>query len=158
MIKAELLVIINGGTASFFQKREQYELLILDGLSEFECSNFAKEIVALLERFADKLNLESVSELNISVLSTEERDVVPTVIQAIRDNTSCQNCVGLDCQHILMKVIDLLKNNEALEIDSFGINYNGINYKIVDDTLQTGPYNLLAYTVTGKLLLDHITD
>lgn len=157
MAQVKMLIVLQGNKVSFFQKRERYELLTLDGLNEFVCSDSAKEVACLLERFADKLNLESAAGISVSVLSAEGSAVIQPVMKSIREKTSCSDCAELDYLHVLANVMSHLKSDKSLEVDSFGVNYGANSYRIVNNAIQTGSYNLLAYTVSTKLLVEHIT-
>ena len=84
--------------------------------------------------------------------------MIQPVIKATREETSCSICEELDYRRVLVNVMRHLKSDQSLEMDSFGVNFGGSNYKIVNDTIQTGPYNLLAYTVSEKLMVEHIAD
>ena len=69
MSSTELFIAIQQNKVRFFQKQEHYIPLTLDGMEEFPSSDFTQDIPGLLERFADKLNLNSPAELSVFVLS-----------------------------------------------------------------------------------------
>ena len=69
MSSTELFIAIQQNKVRFFQKQEHYIPLTLDGMEEFPYSDFTQDIPGLLERFADKLNLNSPAELSVFVLS-----------------------------------------------------------------------------------------
>lgn len=158
MSKVELLVVLQGKRARFFQRRDQYTLLTLDGLNEFSCPSPTEEIPELLKAFADKLNLESAAELSVSLLSTEGAGDVQPVIRSIVEKAGCASCAELDCIPILANVLRSLQKDQSLEVELFGVNYGNANYRLSDDTVQSGPYNLLSLTVSSELLADYIID
>ena len=60
MSSTELFIAIQQNKVRFFQKQEHYIPLTLDGMEEFPSSDLTQDIPGLLERFADKLNLNSL--------------------------------------------------------------------------------------------------
>lgn len=158
MSKVDLLIVLQGKRARFFQRRDQYTLLTLDGLNEFSCPSPTEEIPELLKAFADKLNLESVSELSVSLLSSEGAADVQPVIRAIVEKAGCAGCAELDCIPILANILRDLKEDQSLEVDLSGVNYGNANYRLSGDTVQTGPYNLLSHTVSSERLAEYILD
>lgn len=158
MNKADLLIVLLGKRARFFQKRDQYTLLTLDGLNEFSCPSPAEEIPELLTRFADKLNLESAEELSVSLLSKEGEVDVQSVRKAIEKEVRCVVREELDYIPVLANIMRDLKKDPSLEVDLFGVNYGNVNYRLSGDTIQSGPYNLLSYTVSRQLLTEYILD
>lgn len=156
MVKSEILINIRGNNVSFYQKQGQYELMTLDGLNVFACSDITQDVPVLLERFADKLNLESAASISAIVHSIDGSAIIQKVINSIREKTSCSNCAELDYLRAISNVISDLKSEESLEVDYFGINYGAKNYKAVNGVIQDGPFNLLAFTVSDRLLVEHI--
>ena len=80
------------------------------------------------------------------------------MVQFINQHTACLNCTEWDIKSILINIIRDLRSDVSLEIDTFGVNYGSVNYKLVKDTLQTSPYHLLAYTVSTTYLTKYITN
>lgn len=156
MVKSEILINIRGNNVSFYQKQGQYELMTLDGLNVFACSDITQDVPVLLERFADKLNLESAASISAIVHSIDGSAIIQKVINSIREKTSCSNCAELDYLRAISNVISDLKSEESLEVDYFGINYGAKNYKAVNGVVQDSPFNLLAFTVSDRLLVEHI--
>ena len=153
MSSTELFIAIQQNKVRFFQKQEHYIPLTLDGMEEFPYSDFTQDIPGLLERFADKLNLNSPAELSVFVLSGEHPNLARSMVQFINQHTACLNCMEWDIKSILINIIRDLRSDVSLEIDTFGV-----NYKLVKDTLQTSPYHLLAYTVSTTYLTKYITN
>mgnify|MGYP000002207785 FL=1 len=158
MSSTELFIAIQQNKVRFFQKQEHYIPLTLDGMEEFPYSDFTQDIPGLLERFADKLNLNSPAELSVFVLSGEHPNLARSMVQFINQHTACLNCMEWDIKSILIHIIRDLRSDVSLEIDTFGVNYGSVNYKLVKDTLQTSPYHLLAYTVSTTYLTKYITN
>ena len=94
MSSTELFIAIQQNKVRFFQKQEHYIPLTLDGMEEFPSSDLTQDIPGLLERFADKLNLNSPAELSVFVLSGEHPNLARSMVQFINQHTACLNCMG----------------------------------------------------------------
>lgn len=131
----------------------------IDGNLSFEYSmNRVQEDVArFLERLAYYYNLSGSSELSVLLVANEDDSITKTVANAFDGQEKAVHREDVcEIDRIITDVIRQLSNDKTQHIDEFGVNFDGINYMLKNNTLEKQPFSLLGLTIGAAELANHI--
>ncbi len=148
--------MIIGGEALFLYTKEgaSYQRQYIAANPEFpyQPSRVRDDVQKLLSILVEEYNLEDRSELTFSVVGGEDIVITETVCSVLDGNISDQYSL----HSVISKIITKLDKDEKLLIKEFGINFDGINYRLVSGSIQKSDYNLLGYTIQADDLMRYI--
>ncbi len=132
----------------------QYKKQFIEGNPSFsyELSNIQEDIKEFLELLANEKNLGEKTKLEFDVLENENKVYTNAVIKSL------QGCVSqrIDSSEIIKMVFNELKKDKKLQIEQYGINYDGVSYKMENQKLIKGEFDLLAYTICADNIGDFL--
>lgn len=139
--------IIIGRNALYTYEREgqRFELQFIEGseLYSINSTNISEDINSYMEILANEKNLGTIAKLEFEVLEGSEDTFTASVVSALGEHI--EKVYSL--KNTLMTVIKKLQRDKKLMIDTYGVNYEGCSYKIEDNNLLIGEFDLLAYTI-----------
>ena len=118
----------------------QWEKQYFEGNPEFEyeVNNARHDIEKMFELLVSEYNLDSKAELEFSVLCNED-SVYNDVIERCMKEYICEK-----------------KELKQVEIDNYGINFDGKHYMLKDGVITKGKFDLLGYTVSEDSIVKYI--
>ena len=109
----------------------------------YDINNGDEEIDTFMDALANEKNLGTKAKLQFDILESEDQIHTNYVLKSM-DQYICEKYELADTIFMLLK--KLLKD-KTLKIEKYGINYDGNCYRINNQQLVKGPFNLLAYTI-----------
>lgn len=156
----QALYMIIGRNALFLYERDgsEYNRLFIEGNPEFRYQNNSvrKDIEDMLKSVMEEYNLDSgsdhCSEIAFTVVANADAVVTKDAVETLGEYLS--QIYKLDS--LIPDIIKELYADEKLLIKEYGVNFDGINYRMVNGTLQKAEYDLLGYTLQEDALIRHI--
>lgn len=126
-------------------KNEKLEPEFIDGnpFCNYATQGINDAVSGLLSSLADVNNLDSIDDVEVSVVLNTDRVRNVNAIKAL-DGHILQE---VPLEDVLVRVIKRLSKDRQLKITEFGINYDGDAYILHDGNLEKKQYSLLAYSV-----------
>lgn len=133
---------------------QKYEIQFIEGNSEFSYnpSNAKDYMNDYLEALANEKNLGTVAKLKFDILDSDDAYCNSTVISILQKEGYIEKCYSVD--NALTDVIRKLSRDRKLLIDEYGINYDGLSYKLQQGKLVKNKFDLLAYTIHCEDVID----
>ena len=139
--------IIIGKNALYTYERngQRFEQQFIEGSESFaiNASSVAEDVNSYMEILANEKNLGTIAKLEFEVVEGSESSINKEIVTALGEYV--EKIHGLD--EILKTVIKKLLRDKKLLIDTYGINYEGRSYKLVDNNILRGEFDLLGYTI-----------
>lgn len=139
--------IIIGRNAIYTYERDgqRFELQFIEGNESFPISstNISEDVNVYMEILANEKNLGTVAKLEFEVLEGSDVNLNKAIVAAFGD---CINRT-YSLENTLITVTKKLLRDKKLMVDTYGINYEGCAYKLENNTLVQGEFNLLGYTI-----------
>ena len=128
------------------------EILYVEGKEKFPIhSNAVGEDVQLyLKSLARTLKKESAEQMQLEVLEGGDEVRNKSVLEGLGNQVIKRYLFDESIKKVARK---LLGNNRLL-VSVHGINYEGYSYKLREEELERGVYDLLAYTIHGKDMIE----
>lgn len=135
--KENLYVYENNGS--------KYEQQFIEGSPcyPYDINNVEADIDTFLDSLANEKNLGTKAKLDFDVLENEDAIRTGSVLRCLDEYVSEK----FNLNDTIMKVIKKLSKDKKLMIDTYGINYDGISYKMEAQKLLIGTFDLLSYTI-----------
>lgn len=139
------LVIGRNALYVYEKNGQKFERQFIEGSENVSINpnNIVESVNSFMEILANEKNLGTIAKLEFDVLESEEGKYNTGAVMALEKHIA--NRYSL-CD-VLKTVIKKLLRDEKIMVDVYGINYEGSSYKIEDDKIWQGQYDLLAYTV-----------
>ena len=152
----QTLYMIIGKDALFLYAKEgvSYQRQYIAAKPEFpyQPSHIMEDIQTLLSLIMEEYNLEDRLELTFSVVEGEDTALSEKVCSMLDGNISKRHPLYSVIFHIIIK----LEGDGRPLIKEFGINFDGVNYRLVNGSIQKSNYNLLGYTMQADDLIQYI--
>lgn len=124
---------------------------------KYDLHHVNSSIQHLVESLQHNYNLETMAEVNFIVVNNSDPIRNSMIENALNGEETQGGYINstYDCRDILAKAIRILSKEKKLHVSEFGINYDGDSYVLKDNILKQGEYNLLAYTINQKNLINY---
>lgn len=135
------------------------EPVFIEGNDSFSYSlnRVQEDLAYLFERLSRQYNLSSSAEISISIVTNEDNFITETIKEAFRNQ---EKAVSIDNEykiiHCIESYIKQLSNDKTLHIDEFGVNFDGVNYTIKNNSIEKQPFSLLSHAVRVPDLANYI--
>lgn len=142
----KFFVIIGKDNLYVYEKNgSSFEKQFIEGSSfyPYDVTHVDADINGFLDDLADEKNLGTKAKLEFDVLENGDSVRTGSVMRVLGDYVEER----LPLSETVRKVIKKLGKDKDLFIDKYGINYDGTCYKMDGQTLLSGPFDLLAYTI-----------
>lgn len=149
----KFFLIIEKNTLCIYENNNgKYEKQFIEGNDHYpyDLEQVQEDIGSFLDILADEKNLGTKAKLSFDVLENENQIRTNGVMEVLGPYTEERYRLN----DTVMKILRKLSKDKKLHIQDYGINYDGICYKIHDSRLLTGPFDLLAYTVHGDDIVE----
>lgn len=113
------------------------------GQFSFSTTNICEDVNSYMEILANEKNLGTVAKLEFDVLEGTETNINAAIKTAFGDHINSVYSL----EKALETVIKKLLRDKKLMIDTYGINYEGCSYKLENNNLLQGEFDLLGYTI-----------
>lgn len=139
--------IIIGRNALFTYEHDgqRFESQFIEGSELFPISstNISEDVNAYMEILANEKNFGTVAKLEFEVLESSDINLNKAIVTAfgahINKVYSLENTLNIVTKKLL--------RDKKLMVDIYGINYEGCAYKLENNTLVQGEFDLLGYTI-----------
>lgn len=139
--------IIIGRNALYTYERcdQRFEPQFIEGSEFFSISstNISEEVNLYMDILANEKNLGTIAKLEFEVLEGSETNLNAAIVTAFGEHIDKVH--SLD--NTLKTVIKKLLRDKKLLIDTYGINYDGCSYKLENNILLQGEFDLLGFTI-----------
>lgn len=139
--------IIVGINALYTYERDgqRFEPQFIEGseLFSLNSTNISEDVNSYMEILANEKNLGTIAKLEFEVLEGSEKSFNMAVVNALGEHID----KVYQLKSTLMTVVKKLQRDKNLMIDTYGVNYEGHSYKIVNNSLLQKEFDLLAYTI-----------
>jgi hypothetical protein len=139
-------VIINKNAIYTYERDAQrIEPQFIEGSELFSLSsaNISEDVNSYMEILANEKNLGTVAKLEFEVLESSDCNFNAAIETALEEHIN----KIYSLEDTLKTVIKKLLRDKKLMIDTYGINYEGCSYKLENDDIVQGEFNLLGYTI-----------
>lgn len=126
---------------------QKYELQFIEGGESYPYHPSAAHdnVQAYLEALANEKNLGTTAKLEFDVLDCADEYCNTAVFGMLKEGEYIDRHYLID--EAISDVMKKLSRDKKLLIDKYGINYDGVSYKLKNKTLEKGAFDLLAYTI-----------
>lgn len=148
-------MIIEKGKIYLYDKSEKnIEKLYIEGNPEYlyEVNDALKDTTRLMEALVNEYNLSSTAEIEFVVVDNEDH-VISEVFEKVLSGYVRKKYPILP---LLLNVSQKLGREKKLMIDEYGINYDTMNYRIINGKLSKFSFSLLGYTLQADELIKYI--
>ena len=139
--------IIIGRNALYTYERngQRFESQFIEGSESFSINsiNISEDVNAYMEILANEKNLGTIAKLEFEVLESSNTNLNKAIVSAFGDHIVKVHVLD----NALKTVMKKLLRDKKLLIDTYGINYEGCSYKIENNNLLQGDFDLLGYTI-----------
>lgn len=142
----KFFLIIGRNALYIYEKNGQkFERQFIEGSDKviIDSNNIVENVNSFMETLADEKNLGTIGNLEFDVLECEESKYNTDVVVALKEHIENKYYLS----DILVTIIRKLLRDKKLMVDLYGINYEGYSYKIENNNVCQGSYDLLAYTI-----------
>lgn len=156
------LFVLGRDTIRLFDADRDNEQLFIDGeaVLPYEIKRAKADIHNIIQELAAEYNLEPVKQdndqehypdISFTMLWCADASINEIVQALLKPYIRA----SYDLPATIKAAIAGLSKEDGL-VATYGINYDGINYKLEGQGLKTGYYNLLAYTLKEQDLLTYL--
>lgn len=133
---------------------QKFNIEYIEGHDAFPYNprNAADDINDYLEALSNEKNLGTKAKLEFDVLDSVDEYCNTAVFHVLEGENYVNRRYPINVA--LEEVIKKLSKDKKLLIDEYGINYDGNSYKIQNGKLVKREFDLLAYTVHCKDVID----
>lgn len=156
----EFLFQLGRNQIKLFDIENNFEPLYIDGKAEqeYELYHAQDTIPQIINELAREFNLEAqpderdhnkmvYKEIKLIYLGTSDASANEIVMDILEPYIERK----IDIKKIIMPMLDELMQNKDNLVDKYGINYDGVNYKYVNQECVESGFSLLGYTITHEL-------
>ncbi len=116
----------------------------------FDGASIKQEVETYLSSLAREKNMESPDGIELIVLENSDELLNMKFSRAWGEHVKKVFQVG----DMMGKVLNALQGNKELRVSEYGINYDGFSYVIRKGKIEKSDFDLLAYTIHAKNLID----
>lgn len=139
--------IIIGRNALYTYERDgqRFESQYIEGSESFPISstNISEDINAYMEILANEKNLGTVAKLEFEALESSDMNLNKAIITAFGAHINKVYSLETTLNTVTKKLL----RDKKLMVDTYGINYEGCAYKLENNTLVQGEFDLLGFTI-----------
>lgn len=139
-------VIIGRNALYLYEKNgEEYNRQYVSGNPEFQyqTNSVKKDMDKMMDALVEEYNLENRSELSFFVIGSNDPLVTEVVSKALEGYITEKH----DLNVLMLEVIKRFSCDKKLLVNEFGINFDDVNYRLLNGRLQETDYSLLGYTL-----------
>ncbi len=131
-----------------------YNRHYIEGNPEFhyQMNHIKKDVEKLINVLADEYNSDNESELLFCLIENSNPVVTEAICGALEGHISKRYSLN----SVLPIVIGGLEEDTKLLVKDFGINFDGINYRMMDGKLKEADYSLLGFTLQTDDFMQYI--
>lgn len=148
-------VIIGRDKLYLYEKKgEEYSRQYIAGNPEFhyQINNVKQDVEKMMDILVEEYNLENRSELSFFLIGNSDPFITETVSRALEGYIA-----GLhELSRSLAEIIKRFSEDEKLLVKEFGINFDGVNYCLVNGEIKGTDYSLLGYTLQTDDLIGFV--
>lgn len=149
----QMFYMVIGKDALFLYEKEgiRYSRQYIEGNQEFhyQINTVKNDIKKLLAALVEEYNLNDDSEIAFTIIENSDSAVTEAVSNALDGHIS--NRHGLDS--LISGIIKKVNSDKIPLVKEYGINFEEINYRLVNGILQETDYSLLGYTLQADDLI-----
>ena len=139
--------VVIGKNALYTYERDgrRFEPQFIEGSESFpiNLTNISEDVNSYMDILANEKNLGTVAKLEFEVLEGSETNLNTAIVTAFGEHINRVHSL----ENTLKTVIKKLQRDKNLLIDTYGINYEGCSYKLENNNLLQGEFDLLGYTI-----------
>lgn len=150
-----LYLLIGKDRLYLYEKNgNSFERLYIEGNSfyEYDINNAKNSLEKLMQYLVDEYNLDTKAEIDFVVIDNEDKIVSEVMRQAVGEYEKQK----YDIECLIKNVSQKLSRDKSLMIQRYGINFDGKNYLIDNDTIKKREFSLLGYTMQEDNLLKFV--
>jgi len=146
------LIIGKNNLFVYERKNNRFEKQFIEGnpFYPYDLSNSEENVISFLDALANEKNLGTKTKLQFDVL--ENQDFVRT--KSIMKTMSDYVVNVYKIENVIVTAIKKLSKDKTLQIDNYGINYDGVSYKMENGGLLNSYFDLLAYAINDEDLVN----
>lgn len=131
---------------------DRYEKQFIEGNAfyPYDMRCVEESIETFLKDLANEKNLGTIAKMEFEVLENTDKIRTNSVVRVLGEYVEKQ----LQLSDTIKKIIQKLSKDKALMIDTYGINYDGVCYKMDGQLIWEGPFDLLGYTIHEDDIVD----
>lgn len=124
---------------------QRFESQFIEGSESFpiNSANISEDVNTYMEILANEKNLGTVAKLEFEVLESSDINLNKAIVTAFGAHIN----KVYSLENTLNTVTKKLLRDKKLMVDIYGINYEGCAYKLENNTLVQGEFDLLGYTI-----------
>lgn len=146
--------LVIGRTAVYTYERNGQEFTVqnIEGSEGYpvESSSVAADVGSYLNALANEKNLGTKAKLEFDVIEGADRFRNEAIGKALKEYAEQTYPLA----EALRTACQRLSRDRDLHIDRFGINYEGHSYRMVEGDIVQGEFDLLAFTINSKDVLE----
>lgn len=124
---------------------------------EYETKRLTNNLSNLLNILLEEYNLNSLDDIKLRVITNRDAGINEIAINYLSKINVLEQGGTISVLPLLDKVYKKLSVIEDLFVSQYGINYDGVNYRIRGDgSLEEGNFKLLAYTAKDMEIISEI--
>lgn len=139
------LIIGKNALYTYEQEGQRFEPQFIEGSNAFtiSSSNICEDVNSYMQILANEKNLGTIAKLEFDVLECSDTYCNTGVITVLEEHIN----KIYSLEDTLTIVTKKLLRDKKLMIDIYGINYEGHSYKVKNNRIVQGEYDLLGYTI-----------
>lgn len=154
MVKCMRFFIVIGKDKiyTYEQNGQYFEPQFLEGSETFSLNagNINEDVNTYMDILANEKNLGTTAKLEFDVLESSNQVLNSLILGVLGERVGKY----LSLNDTINKIIAKLSRDKKLMIDKYGINYEGFSYKKEGGKIKMGEFDLLAYTIHPKDVLE----
>lgn len=143
-----VMIISHRALYTFEKNGQSFETQFIEGSEEFPISanNVSEDTGIYMDTLADEKNLGTTAMLEFDVIECSDTGYNNSVRSVLGDRVN--NVYSF--KDMIETVLKKLMRDKKLLVDKYGINYDGYSYRLNNNAIVRGEFDLLAYTVHGS--------
>lgn len=147
-----LLVVCEKGFCTFERNGGKWTILFVEGNELFPIDGGRVKdcCESYMAALANEKNLSNKNMLEFDVLECSDKILYKKVLNALNGLVK----KTYDLNSTMRYVIEKLSADTSLRIKEFGVNYDGFSYMVQNGELFKNEFNLLAFSISGKTIVN----
>lgn len=122
-----------------------------EDIIKYERNSINEDLEEAIAGLCNEKNLENGTLSSFVLIENAN----PLLNQSFKAALSDKHRGSIPLNALLKPALNTLLNQKPSPvIDSFGVNFDGINYSLADGIIREAPFHLLGYTITPDVLID----
>lgn len=148
----KFLLIVKRDKFTIIDPNRNNEVIYINGEQDvlYEPTKAKICVENMVNALVDEYNLESKNDVQFKIFTNGDANVNKALERyANEDNMT-------DIKNIIKTIYKQLSENKDLLINEYGLNYDGINYSMINgNELSCGKFKLLAYVLQDEYIIKY---